>query len=154
MSDYYFLGSINHRVDNDAESLKQHGNGYFKNGQTEKAVDCYTKSLEITPTPACYVNRSVAYLKLKNFDGALQDATNAISIDKNYLMGYIRRGDAYMALRNYTLALQDYQRAIIMEPNHQLIKGKLKKCSEFLQRAGTLYKRCFKDEPRPSIKKI
>lgn len=81
-----------------AEQWKAKGNEHFGAGKYSQAVDCYTKAIQAhasSPTEGniaiYYSNRSAAYFNLKKLNEALEDATNAIKLDKNYFKAYVRQ---------------------------------------------------------------
>ncbi|GJY63250.1 RNA polymerase II-associated protein 3 isoform X1 [Tanacetum coccineum] len=44
---------------------QEKGNEFFKKRKYKEAVDCYSRSLALSPTAVAYANRAMAYLKLK-----------------------------------------------------------------------------------------
>ena len=52
----------------------------------QEATDFYSQAIDINPFVAAYYgNRSFAHLKTECFGSALQDATQALSLDRNYI---------------------------------------------------------------------
>ncbi|KAF4392514.1 hypothetical protein G4B88_005473 [Cannabis sativa] len=49
----------------DAASEKESGNEYFKQKKFKEAIDCYSRSIALSPTAVAYANRAMAYLKVK-----------------------------------------------------------------------------------------
>ena len=77
----------------------------------------YTKAIELDPKSAmAYINRGVAYAKLKQYEKAIADFTRAIELDPKSASVYIRRGYAYVQLNQYDKAITDYNRAIELDP--------------------------------------
>ena len=53
----------------------------MKSKEFNSAVECYTKSIEISDKEAAtYSNRAMAYLKLKNYGAAIDDANSALDL--------------------------------------------------------------------------
>jgi len=51
-----------------------------------EAVEFYTKAIDLNPGVASYYgNRSIAHLRTEAFGYALQDASKALELDKNYI---------------------------------------------------------------------
>ncbi|EFN74272.1 Serine/threonine-protein phosphatase 5 [Camponotus floridanus] len=101
-----------------AEFFKEEANVYFKNQVYDKAIELYTKAIELNPSVAVYYgNRSIAYLRTECFGYALTDASKAIELDRNYVKGYYRRAAAYMSLGKFKLALTDYRTVVKARPN-------------------------------------
>lgn len=52
----------NKKFENPFDALKVQGNEYFKKGNYEKAIECYTKAIENDSSQAVYyMNRAIAY---------------------------------------------------------------------------------------------
>lgn len=58
----------------------------------------------------------MAKLNLDDYDGAIQDFSQAIDLNPNYFHAYTYRGIAYNNLRKYDEALKDYAEAISLDP--------------------------------------
>ena len=51
-----------------------------------EAVEFYTKAIDVNPSVASYYgNWSIAHLRTEAFGYALQDASKALELDKNYI---------------------------------------------------------------------
>lgn len=62
------------------ESLKEEGNKYFRSGQYEDALRCYTQALELgslndSEKAIIFKNRSACRLKLNDHEAAVSDAS-------------------------------------------------------------------------------
>ncbi|XP_065894494.1 serine/threonine-protein phosphatase 5-like [Dysidea avara] len=91
-----------------AEEHKNKANEYFKDKKYVEAIEFYTKAIDVNPSVASYYgNWSIAHLRTEAFGYALQDASKALELDKNYIKGYYRRASAYMAMGKFKLALKD-----------------------------------------------
>lgn len=67
-------------------NFKELGNQAIQKQNFKEAVEYYTKGLEKEPLNAILLaNRSMAYLKLENFNNALKDAKKSIEIDPKYI---------------------------------------------------------------------
>ena len=88
-----------------------------KYNQFDKAIDHYTKSIEIDPKMAdAYANRGAAYLRLKQFENALKDCNSAIAMDPKMAYAYGNRGAAYLGLEQFENALKDCNSALALDP--------------------------------------
>lgn len=56
---------------------KNKGNEYFKFGDFLKAKECYSSSLAVLESNAAYTNRALACIKLKEWQQAEEDCTQA-----------------------------------------------------------------------------
>ncbi|KAK9383091.1 uncharacterized protein V2V93DRAFT_364224 [Kockiozyma suomiensis] len=62
-----------------AEAFKAAGNDFYKSGSYSRAIDEYSRAVEVDPeSPIYYGNRSMAYMQLGIFDKALQDSSTAL----------------------------------------------------------------------------
>ena len=70
-----------------------------------------------------YYLRGSTYLRMRNFDGAIEDYTQAIQIDPNFSSAYRDRGFSYLANNNINSAIQDFE-IVKDERLLQELKGK------------------------------
>lgn len=118
-----------------AEEMKIQANEYFKKQDYNKAIELYTRAIELNPAVAVYYgNRSIAYLKTECYGYALSDATKAIELDKNYIKGYYRRAAAHMCLGKFKLALRDYEAVAKARPKDADAKLKFAECSKIVKK--------------------
>lgn len=71
------------------DKMKEEGNGHFKAGRYQKAVDVYTTALEVDPmnkgtNSKILNNRAMCYSKLKQWTNAIADCDQAIKLDPSY----------------------------------------------------------------------
>ncbi|XP_037030544.1 serine/threonine-protein phosphatase 5 [Bradysia coprophila] len=119
----------------EAEQLKNQANDHFKKKEYDKAIDFYTKAIELVPKNAVYfANRSLAHLRLENFGFALQDAASAVQSDPAYLKGYYRRAAAQMSLGKFKKALSDFEYVAKRRPNDEDAKIKFTECNKMVRK--------------------
>ncbi|KAJ4719335.1 RNA polymerase II-associated 3 [Melia azedarach] len=106
----------------DANSEKELGNEYFKQKKFKEAIDCYSRSIALSPTAVAYANRAMAYLKLKRFQEAEDDCTEALNLDDRYIKAYSRRATARKELGKLKESMEDSEFALRLEPQNQEIK--------------------------------
>ncbi|XP_074326628.1 uncharacterized protein LOC141664559 isoform X2 [Apium graveolens] len=106
----------------DANSEKELGNAYFKQKKYQEAIDCYSRSIAFLPTAVTYANRAMAYLKLRRFQEAEDDCTEALNLDDRYIKAYSRRSTARKELRKLKESVEDAEFALRLEPHNQEIK--------------------------------
>lgn len=92
------LDTSDHDVKKCAKELNVTAKELYIQENFSETVSVYTNAIQLNPSSAYYVNRSLANLKLRICAYALEDATQGIQIDQAYAKGYSRRGDAHMAL--------------------------------------------------------
>ena len=96
-----------------AEHHKALGNEAFTCQDFEKAVDQYTRAIQLDPSSAVYLsNRSCAYLALSKFQDARIDAEKAVVADPEYWKGWARLGSAHKALEQYSDAKVAFERGL------------------------------------------
>lgn len=118
----------------EAEKMKEEANNCFRKQDYNKAIDMYSKAIDLNPTVAVYYgNRSIAYLKTECFGYALNDASKAIELDKMYVKGYYRRAGAHMSLGKFKLALRDYEAVTKAKPNDRDAKMKYAECNKIVK---------------------
>ncbi|VEU22886.1 DEKNAAC103986 [Brettanomyces naardenensis] len=99
-----------------ADDLKALGNEQLKLQHYDKAVTFYTKAIDLSPSSIYYANRAQAHIKMENFGLALNDSTEAIKLDKNYLKAYYRRAVAYSGMLQYKKSLNDVRTVLKFAP--------------------------------------
>ena len=88
------------------------------NFEHDKAIEAYTRAIELNPNDAkAYKNRGAAYGRKRQYDRAIGDYNKAIAIDPNYAYTYIYRGVAYGRKGQYDREIEDYNKAIAINPN-------------------------------------
>ena len=82
---------------------KTEGNKYFKAGDYEKAIRCYTRAIATGDphTAVYYNNRAICYFKKQKFEESLHDAEAATKIDPKSSKYQCRLALAWSALGNH-----------------------------------------------------
>ncbi|XP_004302236.1 PREDICTED: RNA polymerase II-associated protein 3 isoform X1 [Fragaria vesca subsp. vesca] len=106
----------------DAASEKDLGNEYFKQKKFKEAIDCYSRSIALTPTAVAFANRAMSYIKIKRFQEAENDCTEALNLDDRYIKAYSRRATARKELGKLKESIEDAEFALRLEPHNQEIK--------------------------------
>ena len=109
-----------------AAEEKERGNVCFKLNDFEGAVRHYSESIQCDPTNVVYyLNRAMAYLKLKQYKDVDLDCTQALSLDNKNVKAFWRRGTARRFLGDLKSALNDLQAAAVLAPADQQLKKEL-----------------------------
>lgn len=99
---------------------KDLGNGFFKEGKYEQAIECYTRGIAADSTNALLpANRAMAYLKVQKYEEAERDCTQAILLDGSYSKAFARRGTARTFLGKINEAKQDFETVLLLEPGNK-----------------------------------
>ena len=104
-----------------SKTSSEKGYEALSSGRYADALIEYTNALSIasdSEKPLLYNNRSIAYMRMGQFDSALRDANNIdATIDTNKLLRYTRTADALYGLERFTEAKNSYQLAVDMNPS-------------------------------------
>ncbi|NWT00306.1 RPAP3 protein, partial [Mionectes macconnelli] len=125
---------------------KEKGNNYFKQGNFDEAIKCYTRGMHSDPyNPVLPTNRASAFYRMKKFSVAESDCNLALALDKNYIKAYVRRGAARFALKNLQGAKEDYEKVLELDANNFEAKNELKKIDQALSSKENSEQKEFED---------
>ncbi|KAF5903177.1 tetratricopeptide repeat protein 4, partial [Clarias magur] len=110
-----------------AKSLKDEGNEYFKEKNYKKAIVSYTAGLKKNSADSdlnaiLYTNRAAAHFHLGNMRSALTDASAARKQKPGHVKAIIRGAQCCMELRNYTEALQWCDEGLRVQPTDKKLQ--------------------------------
>ena len=80
-----------------------------------------SKKLDDTALAELYRERGEHYSKLGHFAKSIEDLSNAIRLNQNYVTAYINRANAYAKLEKYNEAYQDFATAQRLSPKNKTI---------------------------------
>ena len=101
-----------------AASFKEQGNKYLTAGDYDKAIEAYSKAIEVDPSDHIFFsNRSAAHLSKGDAHAALLDGEKCIELCPTFAKGYSRKGAALHTLRRYDEAIECYDRGLAIAPN-------------------------------------
>ncbi|XP_071589634.1 RNA polymerase II-associated protein 3 isoform X2 [Heliangelus exortis] len=131
---------------------KEKGNNYFKQGNFDEAIKCYTRGMHSDPyNPVLPTNRASAFYRMKKFSVAESDCNLALALDKNYTKAYARRGAARFALKNLQGAKEDYEKVLELDANNFEAKSELKKINQALSSRETSEQKESEGAVRPGL---
>ncbi|NWI50662.1 RPAP3 protein, partial [Calyptomena viridis] len=131
---------------------KEKGNNYFKQGNFDEAIKCYTRGMHSDPyNPVLPTNRASAFYRMKKFSVAESDCNLALALDKNYIKAYVRRGAARFALKNLQGAKEDYEKVLELDANNFEAKNELKKIDQALSSKESSEQNEFEDMVRTGL---
>ena len=126
-------------------SFKDEGNMAFKRGEFQIALESYSQGIEIAKESTgavsnylisqLYSNRAAVKLQTADFDGALQDANEAIRSDPNNMKGYYRAAKASFNLERFMESCETCEAGLRIDPHHAELSELFSICAD---RAGII----------------
>ncbi|CCD23612.1 protein serine/threonine phosphatase NDAI_0B05790 [Naumovozyma dairenensis CBS 421] len=117
-----------------AIDLKNEGNKYIKEKKYTKAVEYYTKAIELDSTQSIFFsNRALAQLKLDNFQSCLDDCNSALELDPKNIKAYHRRGLSQLGLLHFKKAKNDLSIVLKAKPSDATAKRALDMCEKVIR---------------------
>lgn len=102
----------------EAEAFKSQGNAAMQQKDYQKAIDLYSKAINLSPTNPIYLsNRAAAYSASNKHAEAVADAELAVSADPKYTKAWSRLGLARFVLGDARGSMEAYQKGIDYEGN-------------------------------------
>lgn len=83
------------------------------------------EEINTAPTPEKYLNLSLKYFLVKDYQGCIKAANKAITLRNNYAEAYNNLGIAYVNLKEYDKGVTAYKKAIQINPDYELAKNNL-----------------------------
>ncbi|XP_038660001.1 protein unc-45 homolog B isoform X2 [Scyliorhinus canicula] len=121
----------------DPLQLKENGNECFQRKDYDKAIDCYTKAIQLAKDKkvlaVLYKNRAACHLKKDDYVPAASDASRAIDIDASDIKALYRRSQALEKLGKLDQAFKDVQRCATVEPNNKTFQETLRRLNNDIQ---------------------
>ncbi|KAI0994879.1 hypothetical protein K3495_g13302 [Podosphaera aphanis] len=103
--------SANTALSDEAEKFKAAGNKFYKAKEYEKAVEEYTKAVEVEPSSATILNnRAAAYISNGQYFNALEDCVRADALDPQNPKILLRLARVYTSIGQPQDALNTYAR--------------------------------------------
>ncbi|XP_046444270.1 RNA polymerase II-associated protein 3-like isoform X1 [Daphnia pulex] len=113
-------GLTDHQNRQKAVLEKNKGNECFKEEKYEKAIECYSKAMELDPSDAILpANRAIALIKVKRFVEAEEDCNTSLKLDPTFVKAYHRRGTARFHTGKMEQALDDFKKVLSIEPHNK-----------------------------------
>lgn len=135
----------------EAENFKNEGNKMLSSKQYIKAIEYYTKAIELNSENAVYYcNRAAAFSHMGQHQNAVDDCKISIKLNPKYSKAYGRLGLAYFSLGKYAEAVTEYKKALELEPTNTGLKESLVAAEKKLQRPSTTTTPTTPTTPPPS----
>lgn len=96
------------------DRMKEEGNGHFKAGRYQQAVDVYTAALDVDPlnkgtNSKILNNRAMCHSRLKKWDTAIADCDRALQLDPSYTKARKTRAKALGESGDWEAAVRAYK---------------------------------------------
>ncbi|XP_019876272.2 STI1-like protein [Aethina tumida] len=115
------------------EELKELGNNAVKENKFEEAILYYTYAIKQDASNyALYSNRSLAFLKVKQYFFALDDATETIRLNPTWPKGYFRKGEVEFITGRYVDAYESYAKALELKPDDLNVRAALNRAKRHI----------------------
>ena len=112
-----------------ATELYTSGNSNFKSGKFQEAISNYTELMEMvdekTVRKTCFINRGLSYDRIKKYDLAISDFTEAIKLDSTDMASFIDRGLSQMHAGNLEKAKEDFNYVVVKNNNNGMMEASL-----------------------------
>ncbi|KAJ6354232.1 hypothetical protein OIU76_003138 [Salix suchowensis] len=87
-----------------------------------EAIECYSRSIALSPTAVAHANRAMTYLKIKRQVFPVRYCSiEALNLDDHHIKAYSRRATARKELGKLKESIEDSGFALKLEPNNQEI---------------------------------
>jgi tetratricopeptide (TPR) repeat protein len=104
---------------NRASAYGNRGNGYYRNGEYDRAIADLNEALRLKPDfPAAFTVRGIAFAGLNEYDKALADLGAAIRLDPKFANPYAHRARVEFHKGNLDAARADADAAIRLNPKY------------------------------------
>lgn len=160
-----FQAKIAANPDN-ADIYMEAGDHYFENEELDKALECFSKAVELSPkdTVALHNKGSVLFV-MQKYDDAVQAFDALIAIDSEDTSAYLTKGAALFKAGKYDEAIQALNNVVKRDMNDaaawyykasaEAMKGNLKLVVPFLTRSAEVEEE-FRERAKtdPSFEKV
>ena len=114
---------------NNAQTLGKLAYILAKEGETERAIEHYTHSLEIEEDDMVHNALASLYREEKEYDAAKEHYEKALRIDSKYDVTYYNYGNLLQDMENIDEAKKMYQKALDINPDFSQAQEELEKIS-------------------------
>jgi len=112
-----------HTPDSEAVKLLEEAFSFSKKGEDEKAIEAYTKAIEVDPLYGQpYFNRGAIYADHRELEKALADFTKGLEVDPTNPHGYSLRANILIELDKIDEALEDIKSILNLTKDEAYIK--------------------------------
>jgi tetratricopeptide (TPR) repeat protein len=130
--------------DQDVVSCKGQGNPTLEQQISDCSAVIQGDAVQGRERALSYFRRAAAYLKQEDFDNAIHDFGEGLTLDPGNATALYGRGIAYEAKKDSDRAIQDYDAAIKLDPRH--VKALSNRVAIYADRRA--YERALEDNNR------
>ncbi len=125
-----------YQSDNKAiESLMRRGEVSIRSGELERAVEIYTRVIDIDPGFAEGWNRrATAYYMMGQYQSSTEDVVETLKLEPRHFGALSGQGMIYTQLRKIDLALEYYERALEVNPHMTGVRVSIEAIRKYLQK--------------------
>merc|ERR1712107_208324 len=108
-----------------ALDLKKQGNEFYLAGDNLEAIRAYDEALEICPLyfkedrAILLSNKAAALIKNDEKEKAIEECTNALELNPNYMKALLRRAQTYEDTDKPHEAMKDFEKVLEFDPAHK-----------------------------------
>ena len=85
-----------------ANKLKEEGNVAYRDKQYPRAINCYTRAIQLTPNdPNLYSNRALSYFNIGEYMNCITDCDKAIQLNPALLKAHKKKASALAHLLKF-----------------------------------------------------
>lgn len=116
----------------ESNKLKEQGNAAYKNKEYSRAINCYSRAIQLNPNDAnFYSNRALSYFNLGQYVNCIIDCDKAISLSPALLKAHKKKASALAHLLRFGQAVDAMKTAVSCQKGNQTLKNELEEYENF-----------------------
>jgi len=124
-----------HPNNNELTSMLSVGSDFVNNNQYQKAVEIFTKVIELDPNWAeAWNKRATVLYMMGQFEKSQNDIDEVLKLEKRHFGALAGQGLVNVKLENYEKAIMSYEQAIEIYPSMNSPKIMIKQLKELIQK--------------------
>jgi tetratricopeptide (TPR) repeat protein len=122
------------------ERIYQDGLALQEAGQHDRAIECFSRAIELNPRdPEYSINRAASLIQMQKYADAIRDCDTVICLTPNRAKHFYLRGMCHLGLGRYHACRADFEKAHSLDPSVQvpaIVKTVKFKLLSFLEKLG------------------
>lgn len=123
------------------EEIKNRAKSCISSRNYPEAIALYSKAISVSTdngqTAILYANRSMCQLNMSKTTEAINDASEAIQLDPNYVKSYYRLAMAHVQSNSYAQAKEALERGLALKPDDKELLQQLQRINERLSSSSS-----------------